>query len=173
MHAYTPTPFQLCGSGGSCQFSQHHAFSCHSWLADRWISDPNKVNKSSSLGVFRAEKIIQPSLWWKLWHLDAVTGQTLCHVEMTLLWEEKIKPLGRKKVEIKEFFCWCVCPCKKRIASLGSMQDTGSLGLVHGDDPERWYGRKVGGGFMFGNSCTPVVDSCWCMAKPIQYCKVK
>ena len=21
--------------------------------------------------------------------------------------------------------------------------------------------------------CTPVVDSCWCMAKPIQYCKVK
>ena len=30
MHAYTPTPFQLCGSGGSFQFSQHHAFSCHS-----------------------------------------------------------------------------------------------------------------------------------------------
>ena len=24
-----------------------------------------------------------------------------------------------------------------------------------------------------GNLCTPVVDSCWCMAKPIQYCKVK
>ena len=29
------------------------------------------------------------------------------------------------------------------------------------------------GGFMFGNSCTPVVDSCQCMEKPIQYCKVK
>ena len=24
-----------------------------------------------------------------------------------------------------------------------------------------------------GNTCTPVVDSCQCMAKPIQYCKVK
>ena len=24
----------------------------------------------------------------------------------------------------------------------------------------------------FGNACTPVVDSCRCMAKPIQYCKV-
>ena len=24
-----------------------------------------------------------------------------------------------------------------------------------------------------GNMCIPVVDSCWCMAKPIQYCKVK
>ena len=27
--------------------------------------------------------------------------------------------------------------CKKRIASLGSIQDTGCLGLVHWDDPER------------------------------------
>ena len=24
-----------------------------------------------------------------------------------------------------------------------------------------------------GNKCIPVVDSCWYMAKPIQYCKVK
>ena len=34
-------------------------------------------------------------------------------------------------------------------------------------------GWEVGEEFMFGNSCTPVVDSCQCMAKPIQYCKVK
>ena len=34
-------------------------------------------------------------------------------------------------------------------------------------------GREVGGGFMFGKACTPVVDSCQCMAKPIQCCKVK
>ena len=33
---------------------------------------------------------------------------------------------------------------KKRIASPGSMQDTGCLGLVHWDDPEGWYGE--GGG---------------------------
>ena len=26
-------------------------------------------------------------------------------------------------------------------------------------------GRELGGGFMFGNACTPVVDSCQCMAK--------
>ena len=32
----------------------------------------------------------------------------------------------------------------KLIASPGSMQDTGSLGLVHWDDPEGWYGE--GGG---------------------------
>ena len=33
---------------------------------------------------------------------------------------------------------------KKRITSPGSMQDTGSLGLVHWDDPEGWY--EEGGG---------------------------
>ena len=35
------------------------------------------------------------------------------------------------------------------------------------------WGRVVGGGFRVGNSCTPVVDSCQSMAKPIQYYKVK
>ena len=38
----------------------------------------------------------------------------------------------------------CILSCKKQIASLQSIQDTGCLGLVHGDDPERWY--RVGGG---------------------------
>ena len=34
-------------------------------------------------------------------------------------------------------------------------------------------GREEGGGFRMGNTCIPVVDSFWYMAKPIQYCKVK
>ena len=71
----------------------------------------------------------------------------------------------------------CILSCKNRIISLCLMQDTACLGLVHGDDSERCYGeeggREGGGGFMFGNACTPVADSCQCMAKPIQYCKVK
>ena len=33
-------------------------------------------------------------------------------------------------------------------------------------------GREVGGGLRIGNMCTPVADSCCCMAKPVQYCKV-
>ena len=33
-------------------------------------------------------------------------------------------------------------------------------------------GREEGGGFRMGNTCIPVADSCRCMAKPIQYCKV-
>ena len=31
----------------------------------------------------------------------------------------------------------CILSCKKQIASLGLIQDTGCLGLVHWDDPER------------------------------------
>ena len=35
----------------------------------------------------------------------------------------------------------CIISYKKRIASPGLMQDTGSLGLVHWNDPEGWYGE--------------------------------
>ena len=38
----------------------------------------------------------------------------------------------------------CIISYKKQIASLGSMQDTRCLGLVHWDDPEGWY--RDGGG---------------------------
>ena len=54
----------------------------------------------------------------------------------------------------------CIISYVKRIASPGSMQDTGCLGLVHWDDPEGWTGREVGGGFRMGNTCTPLADSC-------------
>ena len=44
----------------------------------------------------------------------------------------------------------CIISYKKRIASLGSMQDTGCLGLVHWDDPEGWYGEGGGRGVQHG-----------------------
>ena len=37
----------------------------------------------------------------------------------------------------------------------------------------RGMGREMGGGFRMGHTCTPMADSSQCMAKPIQYCKVK
>ena len=62
----------------------------------------------------------------------------------------------------------CVISCMKRVASPGSMHDTGCLGLGHWDDPEGWCreggGRRVWdgermytcGGFvlMFGKTNT-------------------
>ena len=53
----------------------------------------------------------------------------------------------------------CIISYKKQIASLGSIQDTGSLGLVHWEDPEGWYGKEEGEGFRMGNTCIPVADS--------------
>jgi len=38
----------------------------------------------------------------------------------------------------------CIISNMKRVASPGSMHDTGCLGLVHWDDPEGWY--REGGG---------------------------
>ena len=40
----------------------------------------------------------------------------------------------------------CIISYMKRVASPGSMQDTGCLGLVHCDDPEGWYGEGGGSG---------------------------
>ena len=45
-------------------------------------------------------------------------------------------------------------------------------GWCTGMTPGGGMGREVRGGFRMGNTCTPMADSCWCMAKPIQYCKV-
>ena len=54
----------------------------------------------------------------------------------------------------------CIISYMKRIASPGSMHDTGFLGLVHWDDPKGWYGEGGGRGFRIGNTCIPVADSC-------------
>ena len=44
----------------------------------------------------------------------------------------------------------CIISHKKRIASLGSMQGAGCLGLVHWDDPEGWCGGGGGRGVQDG-----------------------
>ena len=44
----------------------------------------------------------------------------------------------------------CIISYVKRIASPGSMQDTGCLGLVHWDDPEEWHGEGGGRGVQDG-----------------------
>ena len=59
----------------------------------------------------------------------------------------------------------------KQITSPGLMHDTGCLGWYTGMTQRDGMGREVGGGYKMGNTCTPMADSCQCMAKPIQYCK--
>ena len=60
----------------------------------------------------------------------------------------------------------------KQIASPGSMYETGCLGLVHWDDPEGWDEEGGGRGVQDWDTCIHMDDSCQCMEKPLQYCKV-
>ena len=66
----------------------------------------------------------------------------------------------------------CKISCMKRVASPGSMHDTGCLGLVCWTTQRDGMGREEGGGFRMGNTGIPVVDSFRYLAKLIQYCKV-
>ena len=50
------------------------------------------------------------------------------------MWKRRVKKLAENST------------FKKQITSLGSIQDTGYLALVHWDDPERWYGERGGRG---------------------------
>ena len=49
----------------------------------------------------------------------------------------------------------CKISCRKRVASPGSIHDTGCLGTTQRDG----MGREEGGGFRMGNTCIPVADS--------------
>ena len=66
----------------------------------------------------------------------------------------------------------CILSYVKRTASPDLMHDTGCSGLVHWVTQRDGMGREVEGEFRMGNTCTPMVDSCQCMEKPIQYFKV-
>ena len=66
------------------------------------------------------------TVFWTLWERERVG----------MIWENGIET--------------CIISYMKRIASPGLMQDTGSLGLVHWDDPEGWYGEGGGTGIQDG-----------------------
>jgi len=61
---------------------------------------------------------------------------------------------------------------KSLLQNHSSIHDTGCLGLVHWDDPEGWYGEGGRRRVQMGNTCIPVADSFWYLAKLIQLCKV-
>ena len=67
----------------------------------------------------------------------------------------------------------CKISYVKRIASPGLMHDTGCSDWCPGMTQRDGMGREVEGGFRMENTSTPMADSSQCMAKPIQYCKVK
>ena len=53
----------------------------------------------------------------------------------------------------------CILSYVKRIASPGSMHETGYSGGCTGMTQKEGMGREEGGGFRMGNTCIPVADS--------------
>ena len=59
----------------------------------------------------------------------------------------------------------CIISYVKQITSPGLMHETGSQGWCPGMTLRDGMGKEVGGGFRLGNTCTPMAESCQCMAK--------
>ena len=52
------------------------------------------------------------------------------------------------------------------------IHETSAQGWCTGKTQKDGMRRKAGGGIRMGNPCKSMADSCQCMAKPLQYCKV-
>ena len=75
--------------------------------------------------------------------------------------------------DLREQHCnMCIIICETHRQSRFNAW-VGAQGWCTGMTQRDGMGREAGGGFRMGNTCTPMADSCQCMAKPIQYCKVK
>ena len=83
------------------------------------------------------------------------------------LWERfKVGWFGRMALKHVYYHMWNGSPVQVQCMIQGAQ------GWCTGMTQRDGMGREVGGGFRVRNTCTPVADSCQCMAKPIQYCKV-
>ena len=78
---------------------------------------------------------------WNLYNRDARNNKWAKHRHRTQVHTQKSITCLHFKNEQLNGIETCITSCKKRITSLGSLQDTGCLGLVHPDDPKRWYGE--------------------------------
>ena len=59
----------------------------------------------------------------------------------------------------------CILLYVKQITSPNSTHETGHSKPVHWDNPKGWDGEGERRGLGMGDTCTPVSDSCQCMAK--------
>ena len=60
----------------------------------------------------------------------------------------------------------------KQITSPGWMREMAAQGWCTGKTQKDVMEREVGGGIGMVNTCKSMADSCQCMAKPLEYCKV-
>ena len=66
----------------------------------------------------------------------------------------------------------CILSRVKQITSPGWMHETSAQAWCTGKTQRDRVEREVGVEIGMGNTCKPMADSCQCMTKTLQYCKV-
>ena len=66
----------------------------------------------------------------------------------------------------------CILSRVKQIISPGWMHEKSARDWCTGKIQKDRVEREVGGGIGMGNTCKTMADSCQCMTKTLQYCKV-
>ena len=84
------------------------------------------------------------------------------------LWERaRVGWLGRMALKHIYYHMWNESPVQVWCMRQGAQDWCTGMTQRNG------MGREVGGVFRIGNTCTPVEDSCWCMAKPLQLTRIR
>ena len=66
----------------------------------------------------------------------------------------------------------CILSIMKQITSPGGMHETRARAWCTGKTQRDRVEREMGGGIRMGSTCISMADSCQCMTKALQYCKV-
>ena len=83
-------------------------------------------------------------------------------------WErERVGRFGRMALKHAKYHVWNELPVQVQCTILDVW------GWCTGTTQRDGMGREEGGGFRMGNTCIPVADSFWYLARLIQLCKVK
>ena len=92
----------------------------------------------------------------------------MCRTVFWTLWKrERAGWFGRMALKHVNYHMWNELPVQVRCMIQGAR------GWCTGMTQRDGMGMEVGGGFRMVNTGIPMADSSQCMAKPIQYCKVK
>ena len=90
-----------------------------------------------------------------------------CKEQTFGLWEKmRVGYFERTALKHVYYHMWNRSPVQVRCMRQGPQGQCTEMTLRDG------MGREVGGRVRMGSTCTPMADSCQCMAKPLQYCKV-
>ena len=123
--------------------------------------------KVSSVHSKHADLLISFSTSLSIYHQKTAKETLMYRTVLWTLWErERVGRFGRMALKHVKYHVWNEMPVQVRCSILDAW------GWCTGTTQRDGMGREEGGGFRMGNTCIPVADSFWYLAKLIQSCKV-